>query len=86
MFHFKYLLFFYFLFSGILWTEMPSILYQIRYLLRSFFDNKKDKKLMNMKTGDLGLRLHELAVQFNSVFPVEVSFRFVNHFNREITN
>jgi len=64
----------FFLFSGILWTEMPAMLYQIRYLLRSFFDNRKDKKLMNMKTGDLGLRLHELAVKFNLVFPVEVIF------------
>ncbi len=27
-----------------------------------------------MNTGDLGLRLHELAVQFNLIFPVEVSF------------
>jgi len=51
--------------------EVPSILYQIRYLLRSYFENKKDKKLMNMRTGDLGLRLHELAVQFNIVFAVE---------------
>ncbi|CAF4126944.1 unnamed protein product, partial [Rotaria sp. Silwood1] len=55
----------------VLMFEIPSILYQIRYLLRAFFDNKKDKKLMNMDTGDLGLRLHELAVQFNSVFHVE---------------
>jgi hypothetical protein len=57
--------------KGVLWMEIPSILYQIRYLLRSFFENKPDKKLMNMNTGDLGLRLHELAVQFNLVFPVE---------------
>jgi hypothetical protein len=58
----------------VLWFEIPAILYQIRYLLRSYFENKKDKKLMNMNTGDLGLRLHELAVQFNLIFPVEVSF------------
>jgi len=57
--------------KGVLWMEVPSILYQIRYLLRSYFENKKDKKLMNMRTGDLGLRLHELAVQFNIVFAVE---------------
>jgi hypothetical protein len=53
--------------------EVPSILYQIRYLLRAYFENKKDKKLMNMDTGDLGLRLHELAVQFTLTFNVEVS-------------
>ncbi len=78
MFHLILCHVFSFLFSGILWTEMPAILYQIRYLLRSYFEKKKDKKLMNMKTGDLGLRLHELAVQFNLVFPVEVRFRFFN--------
>ncbi|CAF3465594.1 unnamed protein product [Rotaria sp. Silwood1] len=63
----------------VLMFEIPSILYQIRYLLRAFFDNKKDKKLMNMDTGDLGLRLHELAVQFNSVFHVEEFSFFVNN-------
>jgi len=67
--------FLYFLFlSGVLWNEIPSILYQIRFVLRAYFENKKDKKLMNMDTGDLGLRLHELAVQFNLVFSVEVNF------------
>ncbi|CAF1162690.1 unnamed protein product, partial [Didymodactylos carnosus] len=54
----------------VLMTEIPSILYQIRYLLRAHFENKKDKKLMNMNTGDLGLRLHELAVEFTAVFHV----------------
>ncbi|CAF2588167.1 unnamed protein product [Rotaria sp. Silwood2] len=63
----------------ILTFEIPSILYQIRYLLRTFFENKKDKKLMNMNTDDLGLRLHELAVQFNSVFHVEVCFTLINN-------
>jgi hypothetical protein len=58
--------------------EIPSILYQIRYLLRAFFENKKDKKLMNVKTGDLGLRLHQLAVQFNAVFSVEVRMVSLN--------
>lgn len=52
------------------------MLYQIRYSLRAYFENKRDKKLMNMNTGDLGLRLHELAVQFNLVFPVQVNLLF----------
>ncbi|CAF2009983.1 unnamed protein product [Rotaria magnacalcarata] len=55
----------------VLMDEIPAILYQIRYLLRSYFENKKDKKLMNMDTGDFGLRLHELAVKFNLAFHVE---------------
>ncbi|CAF4967887.1 unnamed protein product [Rotaria sp. Silwood1] len=29
----------------VLMIEIPAILYQIRYLLRAFFENKKDKKL-----------------------------------------
>jgi len=62
--------------GGVLMIEIPPILYQIRYLLRSYFEKKKDKKLMNMDTGDLGLRLHELAVEFNSTIHVEVNFTF----------
>ncbi|CAF0877940.1 unnamed protein product [Adineta steineri] len=57
--------------KGTLFFEIPSILYQIRYTLRSYFENTKDKKLMNMDHGDLGLRLHELAVEFNHVYPIE---------------
>ncbi len=30
---------------------------------------------MNVDHGDLGLRLHELAVQFNLMYPVEVSIQ-----------
>ena len=52
--------------------ELPSILYQIRYLLRSSFENKNDKKLMNMSTSDVGLKLHELAMKFNSSIRVDV--------------
>ncbi|UJR29430.1 hypothetical protein I4U23_010642 [Adineta vaga] len=57
--------------NGTLWFEMPSILYQIRYILRSYFENTKDKKLMNIDHGDLGLRLHQLAVRFNNFYHVE---------------
>lgn len=57
--------------SGVLFFELPSILYQIRYALRSYFDKSKDKKLLNIDHGDLGLRLHELAVEFNSKFPID---------------
>jgi hypothetical protein len=53
--------------------ELPAILYHIRYSLRAYFQNKKDKKFMNIKSSDLGFRLHELAVGFNSTFDVEVS-------------
>ncbi|CAF5114942.1 unnamed protein product, partial [Rotaria sp. Silwood1] len=56
---------------GILWFEVPAILYQIRYTLRAYFEKTNDKKLMNVDHGDLGLRLHELAVQLNYMYPVE---------------
>ncbi len=58
-------------------VEIPSLLYQIRYALRAYFEKTKDKKLMNMNTGELGLRLHELAVDFNSKFNVAVSIAFI---------
>ncbi|CAF4888254.1 unnamed protein product [Rotaria sp. Silwood1] len=57
--------------DGILWFEVPAILYQIRYTLRAYFEKTNDKKLMNVDHGDLGLRLHELAVQLNYMYPVE---------------
>ncbi len=67
---------FYFCFwRGTCIFEIPAILYQIRYSLRAYFENTKDKKLMNVDHGDLGLRLHELAVQFNLIYPVEVRIR-----------
>jgi hypothetical protein len=31
--------------------------------------------MLNVDHGDLGLRLHELAVQFNLMYPVEVRIR-----------
>lgn len=58
--------------KGVLWFELPAILYQIRYALRAYFERSEDKRLMNVDHGDLGLRLHELAVQFNACYPVEV--------------
>ena len=57
--------------------EIPAILYQIRYALRAHFENTNDKKLMNVNHGDLGLRLHELAVQFNLTYPAEVNILFI---------
>ncbi|CAF3664974.1 unnamed protein product [Rotaria sordida] len=57
--------------EGVLWFEVPAILYQIRYTLRAYFEKTNDKKLMNVNHGDLGLRLHELAVQLNYIYPVE---------------
>ncbi|CAF1238823.1 unnamed protein product [Rotaria sp. Silwood1] len=52
-------------------SEMPSLLYHIRYLLRAYFENTNDQIFMNMNTDDLSLRLRELAVEFNSRFDVE---------------
>jgi len=72
--------------NGVLLFEVPSILYQIRYLLRSHFENKKDKKLMNMNTGDLGLRLHELAVIFNATINVEKMIKSDSLFEDMILN
>ena len=70
-------------FSGTLFFEMASILYQIRYLLRSYFDKKKDKKLLNVNHGDVGLRLHELAVQFSLMYPIEVRFEISKSLEKE---
>jgi len=65
---------------GTLLFEIPSILYQIRYALRAYFEKTKDKKLMNVDHGDLGLRLHELVVQFNLMYPVEVNIELISSF------
>ena len=43
--------------------------------------------MMNVNHGDLGLRLHELAVQFNLMYPVAVSIYLsyeIAHFRREL--
>ncbi len=53
--------------------ETTPVLYHIRYLLRTFFDGRKDKKLMNIDHDDLGFKLHRLAIMFNSKFKVEVN-------------
>jgi len=41
--------------------ELPSVLYQIRYLLRASFDNQPDKKLVNIDTDDVGVHLQQSA-------------------------
>jgi tetratricopeptide (TPR) repeat protein len=61
--------------------DTAAILYHIRYLLRAFFDNIKDKKLMNMDYDDLGVKLHQLAMKFNSKFKVEVNIQFIKDLN-----
>ncbi|CAF1417345.1 unnamed protein product [Rotaria sp. Silwood1] len=58
----------------VLTCEISSILYHIRYLLRAYFDNENDKILLNIDIADLGLKLQELAVQFNAVFNVQELF------------
>lgn len=60
--------------NGVLLHVISAGLYQLRYLLRSYFEKKKDRKLMNVDTGDLGLRLHELAVTFNATIDIEKLF------------
>ena len=54
---------------------IPAGLYQLRYLLRAYFEKRKDRKSMNIDTDDLGLRLHELAVKFNAKIHIEVMIR-----------
>ncbi|CAF1265954.1 unnamed protein product [Adineta ricciae] len=50
--------------------EIPSILYQIQYIFRAYFDKSKDQHLMNIDHEEVGSKLQKLAMKFNSKFNV----------------